>query len=268
VSCQHADPQPAYMRVITGNMRLNDPRFSRPGVRGRVSGRLVASWQPRPRPTCVFPDDALAVQGQRKDNARTRYGSQHCPTTPGRLCLPPVWRPSRRLGSCLLRRVSPYLRGGSNEEACEGCEDIQGEMRASDSDPARSPEARAKRPATNARRRQEALAWEQMNPGPHDQEVYNSEILPRLRKVTLPQKMQATGLTSGYCLRSGGVIGFQIRCIRKLSARLVVNRPPCNGTEFQSKLCLHRQALGESWEASTGRVPTRTRDSVMCPKPP
>lgn len=66
---------------------------------------------------------------------------------------------------------------------------------------ARSPEAKARRVATNARRRQEALAWERDNPGFHDPKVFRLEILPRLQQVTLPQMMKATGLTSDYCWR-------------------------------------------------------------------
>jgi hypothetical protein len=74
-------------------------------------------------------------------------------------------------------------------------------MRASEADPARSPETKAERVATNARRRREARAWEQDNPGPHDPDVFKLEILPDLQQVTLPQMMKVTGLTSGYCWR-------------------------------------------------------------------
>lgn len=73
------------------------------------------------------------------------------------------------------------------------------EMRASPNDPARTPQAVAKRVATNAIRREAALAWEKEHPGPHDSEVFHRDILPRLADVTLPQMIRATGLTSGYC---------------------------------------------------------------------
>jgi len=78
---------------------------------------------------------------------------------------------------------------------------VLAEMRASPDDPARSAAAVAKRVATNAERRKTALEWEKRNPGPHDREVFRTEILPGLQKVTLPQMMRATGLTSGYCWR-------------------------------------------------------------------
>ena len=74
-------------------------------------------------------------------------------------------------------------------------------MRASSDDPARSPEAVAKRVATNAERRESALAWEGQNPGPHDPELFRREIAPSLQNLTLPQMMRATGLSSAYCWR-------------------------------------------------------------------
>lgn len=75
------------------------------------------------------------------------------------------------------------------------------EMRASADDPARSPQAIAKRVASNTKRRNASLAWERENPGPHDPDMFRSKILPGLAAATLPQMMAATGLTSGYCWR-------------------------------------------------------------------
>ncbi|MGH2659711.1 MAG: hypothetical protein ACRDHS_08610 [Actinomycetota bacterium] len=74
-------------------------------------------------------------------------------------------------------------------------------MRASADDPARSPQAIARRVATNAMRREAALAWERENPGQHDVEEFILNILPRLAGVTVPQMIRATGLTSSYCWR-------------------------------------------------------------------
>jgi len=79
--------------------------------------------------------------------------------------------------------------------------EVLAEMRASSDDPARSPEAVAKRVATNAERRESALAWEGQNPGPHDPELFRREIAPSLQNLTLPQMMRATGLSSAYCWR-------------------------------------------------------------------
>lgn len=75
------------------------------------------------------------------------------------------------------------------------------EMRASPNDPAKTPEAIAKRVAGHAERRRAALAWEKENPGPHNAEIFKSEIAPSLSAVTLPQMMQVTGLSSAYCWR-------------------------------------------------------------------
>jgi hypothetical protein len=55
------------------------------------------------------------------------------------------------------------------------------EMRASPNDPAKTPEAIAKRVAAHAERRRAALAWEKQNPGPHDLEHFRREIGPGLR---------------------------------------------------------------------------------------
>jgi hypothetical protein len=72
-------------------------------------------------------------------------------------------------------------------------------MRSSDQDPAQTNDAKAKRVAAYKARRAAARAWGRKNPGPHDPEVYRTEILPLLAGVTSSRMMRATGLTSGYC---------------------------------------------------------------------
>jgi len=73
------------------------------------------------------------------------------------------------------------------------------EMRGSQSDPAQTAEAKAKRIAAYVERKERARAWLHENPGPPDRNFYKSEILPGLPNVTLPQMIRATSLTSGYC---------------------------------------------------------------------
>jgi CRISPR-associated endonuclease Cas1 len=123
-------------------------------------------------------------------------------------------RPRRVKGAC---RECGVLLEENDRARCERClqkfEDertdklvsaarrVLADMRSSREDPARSPEAKAKRVATNARRREAVLEWERSNPGNHDPEFFRSEILPWLQRATLPQMMRATGLTSGYCWR-------------------------------------------------------------------
>jgi hypothetical protein len=97
------------------------------------------------------------------------------------------------------RDCLPTFKDQRTDKLVRAARQVLAEMRASADDPARSPEAIAKRVATNAMRREAARAWEQENPGPHDRQVYRSETLPSLADVTLPQMMRATGLTSGYC---------------------------------------------------------------------
>jgi hypothetical protein len=67
-------------------------------------------------------------------------------------------------------------------------------MRDSEQDPAQTEGAKAKRVASYKAKKEAARAWLAENPGPHDQEVYRSEIPPKLGDVTLPQMMRATGL--------------------------------------------------------------------------
>lgn len=74
-------------------------------------------------------------------------------------------------------------------------------MRHSDNDPAKTPEAIAKRVAKVAQRKDEARVWEMSNPGPYDSETFRNEILPGICEVSLPTMMRATGLTSSYCWR-------------------------------------------------------------------
>jgi hypothetical protein len=99
------------------------------------------------------------------------------------------------------RDCLPKFKDERTGKLVDAARRVLSEMRASHDDPARSPQAVAKRVATNAERRQAALAWERKHPGPHDAEEFRREILPALAAVTLPQMMAATGLTSGYCWR-------------------------------------------------------------------
>lgn len=99
------------------------------------------------------------------------------------------------------------------------------EMRASDRDPAKSPEAIAKRVATYAKRKEASRLWEHENPGPHDRADFRDRILPALGHVTLPEMMRVTGLTSGYCwkIRRGERIPHPMYwdALRELGARSV-----------------------------------------------
>jgi CRISPR-associated endonuclease Cas1 len=97
------------------------------------------------------------------------------------------------------RDCLPKFKDQRTDKLVRAARHVLAEMRASANDPARSPEAIAKRVAANGARRKAALAWERENPGPRDSEEFRERILPGLAGVTLPQMMRATGLTSGYC---------------------------------------------------------------------
>jgi hypothetical protein len=95
----------------------------------------------------------------------------------------------------------PSFKDHRTEKLVGAARGVLAEMRASANDPARSPEAIAKRVATRAKRREVALAWEKENPGPHDVEMFRRDVLTALGEVTLPEMMKATGLSSAYCWR-------------------------------------------------------------------
>jgi CRISPR-associated endonuclease Cas1 len=95
----------------------------------------------------------------------------------------------------------PNFKDQRTGKLIEAARSVLAEMRASPDDPARLPEAKAKRLASNAVRREAARAWERENPGPYYTDEFRMTILPGLEKATLTQMMRATGLTSGYCWR-------------------------------------------------------------------
>jgi CRISPR-associated endonuclease Cas1 len=71
-------------------------------------------------------------------------------------------------------------------------------MRASHDDPARSPEAAAKK---REKSRSTSLAmreWEREH-GRGDSEVYQRQILPRVQQIPVPQLMKVTGLSQFHC---------------------------------------------------------------------
>jgi hypothetical protein len=71
-------------------------------------------------------------------------------------------------------------------------------MRSSSDDPARSPEATAKK---REKSRSTSLAmrqWEREH-GRGDPEVYEREILPQIQAMSVPQLMNLTGLSQFHC---------------------------------------------------------------------
>jgi hypothetical protein len=78
---------------------------------------------------------------------------------------------------------------------------VLAEMRASPDDPAKNPDAIAKRVAVHAQRRKAARAWEVENPGPYDRQAFERDVVPTLAEASLPRMMKATGLSSAYCWR-------------------------------------------------------------------
>ena len=95
----------------------------------------------------------------------------------------------------------PRFKDERTAKLVEAARAVLGEMRASPNDPAKSPEAVAKRVAAHAKHRTAALEWERDHPGPHDPQEFKRDVAPWLGGATLAQLMQATGLSSAYCWR-------------------------------------------------------------------
>jgi hypothetical protein len=71
-------------------------------------------------------------------------------------------------------------------------------MRASLDDPARSPEATAKKREKSRSMSLAMRAWEREN-GRGDPTVYEREILPMIQEMTVPQLMRLTELSQFHC---------------------------------------------------------------------
>jgi CRISPR-associated endonuclease Cas1 len=71
-------------------------------------------------------------------------------------------------------------------------------MRAADIDPAQTPQARAKRAAKSRSTTTAMRAWEREH-GRGDPAVYDSEVVPRLAGMSVPQLASLTGLSRFHC---------------------------------------------------------------------
>ena len=71
-------------------------------------------------------------------------------------------------------------------------------MRASNDDPARSQEARAKKREKSKSTSLAMRAWEREH-GRDDPELYDLEVLPRINQMIVPQLMKLTGLSQFHC---------------------------------------------------------------------
>jgi CRISPR-associated endonuclease Cas1 len=80
-------------------------------------------------------------------------------------------------------------------------------MRTAPDDPAKSPEARAKRAETSRARMSAIRAWEREHGTAVDRVKYEAEIVPALKALTVPAIMAVTGLSQHYC--------WQVRTGRK-----------------------------------------------------
>jgi hypothetical protein len=80
-------------------------------------------------------------------------------------------------------------------------------MRASENDPARSAEAKAKRAEASRQRMRAIRSWEREHGKGFDAERYANEIVPAIQASTVPALMATTGLSQHYC--------WQVKAARK-----------------------------------------------------
>jgi uncharacterized Zn finger protein (UPF0148 family) len=107
--------------------------------------------------------------------------------------------PLEEAGRAYCQACLPTFKAERTERLVAAARRVMAEMRASPDDPAKRPEAIAKRVAAHRARLEAARAWEREHPGPYDRETYLREILPRLQEVTVTQIVRATGLSQSYC---------------------------------------------------------------------
>lgn len=75
------------------------------------------------------------------------------------------------------------------------------ELRAEGKNPAGTPQARRRQAAGLARRQAERVEWEAANRGPHDEEGFRRDVLPKLAFVSIHRIIEATGLSTAQAWR-------------------------------------------------------------------
>jgi CRISPR-associated endonuclease Cas1 len=150
----------------------------------------------------IFVGTRLSGDGRSRGKDRVRVGER-----PKRRVRPP--HPSTRCELC-----GALLLADAERQICEDClPDYDRErteklstsgkatlaaMRASSDDPARSPEATAKKREKSRSTSLAMRAWEREH-GKGEPEVYEREVLPKIQQLTVPQLMKLTGLSQFHC---------------------------------------------------------------------
>lgn len=73
------------------------------------------------------------------------------------------------------------------------------ELRAAGKDPSRGGQAKVRRGQKNQQHMREQAAWEAEHGGEAQPQVFEREILPMLKDVSLAAMARATGLSEQYC---------------------------------------------------------------------
>ena len=138
-----------------------------------------------------------------------RYRAYRSPSTKNRLL--EVNHRERIASAC---RICGIVLDDSNRAVCDEClPDYDRErtkklagagkatlaaMRASSDDPARSPEATAKKQEQSRSTSLAMRAWDREH-GRGDLELHDREVMPRIQQMTVPQLMKLTGLSQFHC---------------------------------------------------------------------
>src|SRR5712691_12487045 len=92
----------------------------------------------------------------------------------------------------------PLMTGSAPEKLANAGRATLAAMRESVNNPARSPEATAKKREKSRSTSLAMRAWEREH-GRGDPETYDRDVLPKIQKMTVPRLMELTGLSQFHC---------------------------------------------------------------------
>ncbi len=170
---------------------LSQEDFFNPAAASRAPGRAVGDARDRP------PSSPIRYREMTGDPAVATLDEPR----------------GRILKRCLVCAVDlPY---GSRRKVCVACLPAYeltrtaklstagaralAKMRASVEDPAQTAEAKKRRATKLSERMRAIRAWESSNGKVHDWSCYDSEVLPLIVTMTVPELMRLTGLSEHYC---------------------------------------------------------------------
>jgi CRISPR-associated endonuclease Cas1 len=149
---------------------------------GRAHATSVDDGRRKPRPTAISAEAPVVA---------ARSLVERCA-----LCGTDLPRASRRKVCDLCLTTSDLLRTEKLRTA--GRQALQ-RMRRSDDDPAQIVAAKQKRAASSKDRMLAIRAWERLNGKVHDWDRYETDVIPVIEAMTVPELVHLTGLSRHYC---------------------------------------------------------------------